>query len=216
MTIVALTGGIAAGKTTVCERLAKRGIAIVDADVLAREVVEPGSPTLATLRREFGEAIISQDGSLDREALGALVFGHPEQLQRLNDIVHPAVKSLSQKRFEEIRIGSPEQVLVYAVPLIAESGRGAEFDTIVLVDAPRDQRITRLVENRGMSLEEATSRVDSQASDSKRRDIADVILDASGDLERTVTAADQLADALTAHWPDRLDSLPAVFPRPSS
>jgi len=216
MTIVALTGGIAAGKSTVTERLAHHGIAVIDADVLAREAVEPGSDTLAALESEFGPEIISRDGTLDRQALGAKVFGHPEQLQRLNDIVHPAVKALSQERFEKFRLEAPEKVVVYAVPLIAESGRVLEFDAIVVVDAPRDQRIARLVANRGMSVEEATSRVDSQATDSERRAIADVILDSSGDLAHTLLAADQLAEALNAHWPDRLASLPPVFPRPSS
>jgi dephospho-CoA kinase len=216
MTIVALTGGIAAGKSTVTERLAHHGIAVIDADLLAREAVEPGSQTLAALEMEFGSEIIRQDGTLDRGALGAKVFGHPDLLRRLNDIVHPAVKALSQDRFNTFRLEAPDQVVVYAVPLIAESGRGLEFDAIVVVDAPRDQRIARLVENRGMSVEEATARVDSQATDSERRAIADVILDSSGDLAHTLHGADQLAEALRAHWPDRLASLPPFFPRPSS
>jgi dephospho-CoA kinase len=211
MTIVALTGGIAAGKSTVSTRLADHGILVIDADQVARDVVEPGSGTLSEIIKEFGQAIELPDGRLNREALGAIVFSDPEARQQLNAIVHPAVKARSKELFRRAELDEPHRVVVYAVPLVAESGRGEEFDLIVVVDAPRAQRISRLMQNRGLSLDEATARVDSQASDEERRAIADVVVDASGSLEETLTAADHLAKALISHWPHQLSQIAPRF-----
>jgi len=216
MTIVALTGGIAAGKSTVSNRLADHGILVIDADQVARNVVEPGSHTLREIVTRFGEGVLLPDGALNREALGAVIFSDPEARQQLNDIVHPAVRARSQELFERAKQDEPNRVVVYAVPLVAESGRGEEFDLIVVVDAPRAQRIARLVDTRGFSNKDATARVDSQASDEERRAIADVIINASGSLDETLAAADQLAHALIAHWPDNLSLVAPRFPSDQS
>lgn len=216
MTIVALTGGIAAGKSTVAERLAHHGVHVIDADQLAREAVLPGSPALAAIRDTFGPDVLHPEGTLNREALGKIVFSHPAARAQLNAIVHPEVKKLSAERFREAANTTPGRVLVYAVPLVAETGRTDEFDLVVVVDAPRAQRIDRLVTHRGLSVADATARVDAQATDSQRLAIADIVLDASGDMDTTVAAADELAVALERHWPDDLASLPTRFPSASS
>jgi dephospho-CoA kinase len=216
MTIVALTGGIAAGKSTVANRLAHHGALIIDADELAREVVVPGSPALAAIAETFGPEVLHPEGTLNREALGALIFADPAARASLNAIVHPEVRKLSAQRFGEANTAYPDRVLVYAVPLVAESGRTDEFDLVIVVDAPREQRISRLVTYRGMSVDDATARVDAQASDDQRRAIADIIVDASGDIADTEGAADELAALLEEHWPNNLASLPTRFPSASS
>jgi dephospho-CoA kinase len=212
MTIVALTGGIAAGKSTVSNRLAEHGIVIIDADQVARDVVEPGTTTLATIFERFGVGVANSDGSLNREALGNMVFSDPQAREALNNIVHPAVRRRSHELFDQAHRDHPDQVVVYAVPLVAEAGRRDEFDLIVVVHAPKRQRISRLVRFRGMTEAEATSRVDAQATDEERLAIADVVLDSSGEPADTLLAADQLAQALIAHWPNNLASVPTRFP----
>ena len=216
MTLVALTGGIAAGKSTVAERLALHGAKVIDADHIAREVVEPGTDALAAIVHAFGPSVLTSDGRLDRSALGAQVFSDSDARAKLNAIVHPAVKIRSQELFREAQRLEPDRVLVYAVPLVAESGRGDEFDLVIVVDAPRETRINRLVAHRGMTVEEATARVDSQASDDARRAIADVIVDASGTVEDTLRAADELSGALLENWPDTLALIPPRIPSPAT
>jgi dephospho-CoA kinase len=212
MTIVALTGGIAAGKSTISDRLADHGVLIIDADQVARDVVAPGTDTLAKIIQRFGPEVVNPDGSLNREALGSVVFSDPAARQALNDLVHPAVRHRSQELFQKAHLDNPDQVVVYAVPLVAEAKRRDEFDLVVLVHAPREQRISRLVEFRGMTESEATARVDAQASDDERLAIADVVVDSSGERANTLLAADQLAAALIAHWPDNVRSIPTRFP----
>lgn len=212
MTIVALTGGIAAGKSTVSNRLAEHGIIVIDADQVARDVVEPGTDTLAKVLERFGPGVTHPDGSLNREALGRIVFSDPQARQALNDIVHPAVRRRSAELFEQANRDHPDTVVVYAVPLVAEARGRDEFDLIVVVHAPREQRISRLVEFRGMSEAEATARVDAQATDEQRLAIADVVVESTGEPADTAVAADQLAKALIAHWPDNLANMPTRFP----
>ena len=216
MTIVALTGGIGAGKSTVTARLAEHGARVIDADEVAREVVAPGTPALQAIVEAFGNKVLGADGNLNRAALGEIVFADPEARNTLNAIVHPAVKNRSQELFAEASANDPAQVIVYAVPLLVESRGADSFDLVVVVDAPASQRISRLVEHRGMTPAEATARVDAQASDDERLAIADVVLDASGSIENTLLTADQLASALATHWPDRLTALPTRFPLTSA
>lgn len=211
MTVVALTGGIAAGKTTVTDVFRAKGIAVVDADVIAREAVAPGTPALTEVVKRFGTDVLHQDGSLNRQALGELVFGDDQARADLNAIVHPEVWRLSREQFAAHETTHPNVPLVYAVPLLAESGRTDEFDAVIVVEAPASQRIARLVESRGMSQEEAQSRVDAQVSDEARREIADVVLDSSVSTEETAKSAAALADALISAWPDELNSLPTRF-----
>lgn len=211
VTVVALTGGIAAGKTTVTDVFTDAGIAVIDADQVARDAVAPGSEALAAIATRFGREVLHADGSLNREALGQIVFNSPADRESLNQIVHPAVWKLSRDAFAAHSEANPGVPLVYAVPLLAESNRIDEFAAVIVVDAPGELRMRRLVENRGMSEDEASSRIGAQATDEERRAIADVVIDSSRSVTDTQTAAKECADALWAAWPDCLDTLPARF-----
>lgn len=211
MTVVALTGGIAAGKTTVTDVFRAKGITVIDADVIAREAVAPGTPALTEVVKRFGTEVLHQDGSLDRQALAEVVFGNDQARADLNAIVHPEVWRLSREQFAAHENQHPSVPLVYAVPLLAESGRTEEFDAIIVIDAPASKRVSRLVEYRHMNTDEAQSRVEAQVSDEARREIADIVLDSSKNAEKTAEAAAALADALIASWPDELNSLPTRF-----
>ncbi|TWX40731.1 dephospho-CoA kinase [Frigoribacterium sp. ACAM 257] len=196
MFVCGLTGGIAAGKSVVSRRLAERGAAHVDADQLAREVVAPGTPGLEAIRRRFGDDVLTRSGELDRPALGALVFSDPAARRDLEAITHPAVRELSRRRMEEAVADDPARVVVYDVPLLVETRGAGEFDVVVVVHAPREVRLTRLVELRGMSPEEAVRRVDAQADDDARLAVADLVVDSSISLEATLVRADEVAEVL--------------------
>ncbi|AMM20864.1 dephospho-CoA kinase [Frondihabitans sp. PAMC 28766] len=196
MFVVGLTGGIAAGKSIVSARLAEKGAAVVDADKLAREVVEPGTPGLAAIAERFGPGVLQADGSLDRPALGAIVFSDAQARRDLEEITHPAVRALSQRRMQEATAQDPARVVVYDVPLLVEARGSAEFDRVVVVHAPAAMRIRRLVTLRGMSEEEALKRVDSQATDDERADAADDIIDSSTSLASTTKQTDALYSTL--------------------
>jgi dephospho-CoA kinase len=192
MRVIGLTGGIAAGKTLVADRLAELGAVRIDADRLAREVVEPGTPALAEIRRRFGDAVITADGALDRPALGAVVFQDPDARRDLEAITHPAVRALSARRMAEAGAADPDAVVVYDIPLLVESGRVDEFDRIVVVHAPREERIRRLVELRGMSADEAERRIASQAADEDRLAVADDVIDSGVSVASTLAQTDRL------------------------
>ncbi|MCU1569840.1 MAG: dephospho-CoA kinase [Naasia sp.] len=198
MTLIALTGGIAAGKSTVAGRLAELGAVVVDADRLAREAVAVGSPGLAALARAFGDRVLTASGELDRAALGAIVFADGDARAQVNAIVHPEVARLSRARFAEALATDPDALVVYDVPLLAESRGAAEFDRIVVVQAPVEERIRRMMTARGMTRAEAEGRVLAQATDEERAAIADEVIDAGGSLEQTMSAADALYDRLKA------------------
>lgn len=194
MYLIGLTGGIASGKSVVGSRLASLGAVHVDADLLAREVVEPGTPALARIAEEFGHGVITGDGALDRQALGAIIFPDPEKRKLLNSITHPAVWARASEKFSEAAAADPDAVVVYDVPLLAEAAadRPMRFDLIVVVHASLATRIRRLVELRGMSREEAMHRLNSQATDTERLAIADVVIDSNGTLEHTLAQVDEL------------------------
>jgi dephospho-CoA kinase len=196
MLLLGLTGGIASGKSAVSARLREHGAVIVDADVLAREVVEPGSPALAEIVAEFGPEMLTDEGRLDRPALGRLVFTDPAARARLNAITHPAVWDAARRRFEEVEAEDPSAVIVYDVPLLAEgrADRPMSFDLVVVVTAPLDTRIERMIRDRGMSRDEALHRIGAQASDAERLAIADVVIDNSGTLAETYAQIDGLWD----------------------
>ena len=194
-----LTGGIASGKSVVAARLAEHGAVVVDADAIAREVVEPGTPALARIAAEFDSGVIAADGSLDRAALGAIVFGDPAKLAILNGITHPAVLELSQRRFAEAGAADPEAIVVYDVPLLSEVRGKAEFDVVVVVSAPEETRIERLVSLRGMSRDEAERRIRSQVSEEDRRALADILIESGGTLDETLTRADEVWAELHQH-----------------
>lgn len=192
MPLIALTGGIASGKSTIARRLAELGAVIVDADQIVRDVQAPGSAVLSRIEEVFGADVIAEDGALDRAALGAKVFADPEQLARLNAIVHPAVRAESQRRFEAAASADPETVVVYDVPLLVEARVDDPWDLIVVAHAPADERRRRLVELRGMAEQAAQERIDAQVSDERRLAIADEIIDTSGSLEETIRQTDSL------------------------
>jgi dephospho-CoA kinase len=192
--IIGLTGGIAAGKSTVSRRWAEHGAVIVDADRLAREAVEPGSPGLAAIEQRFGPAVIAADGSLDRPALGAIVFRDADARAALNAITHPEVWRLAQERFAAAEAADPGAVVVYDVPLLAEAseGRPLRFDAVVVVDAPAAARVERLVAERGMDRAEAERRIGAQASDAERLALADHVVNATGTVADTIRSADAI------------------------
>jgi dephospho-CoA kinase len=191
-----LTGGIASGKSVVAARLAEHGAVVVDADQIAREVVEPGTPALARIAEAFGDAVIAPDGSLDRAALGAIVFADEAKRRVLNGITHPAVMELSHQRFDEAGAADPEAIVVYDVPLLTEARGKAEFDIVVVVSAPEETRIERMVSLRGMSRTEAQNRIRSQAPEAERRALADILIESDGTLSETLAQADALWEQL--------------------
>jgi dephospho-CoA kinase len=190
---IGLTGGIGSGKSTVAGLLAARGAVVVDADRIAREVVEPGTPGLAAVVETFGAGVLAADGSLDRPALAAIVFTDAEARARLDAIVHPLVRD----RSVELIAGAPsDAVLVNDVPLLVETGQAGTYDLVLVVEADLATRLTRLVE-RGLAEEDARARIASQATDEQRRAVADVVLDNSGTRE-------QLAEQVARFWEERV------------
>ena len=190
--VCGLTGGIAAGKSVVSRRLAELGAAVVDADLLAREAVAPGTPGLDRVVERFGSGVLREDGSLDRPALGAIVFADEVARRDLEEITHPAVRELSRQRMEEAVADDPARVVVYDVPLLVEARGSGEFDVVVVVHAPAEERLRRLVELRGTDPGEARRRIAAQADDDTRLAVADHVVDASGDLDDTLRAVDAL------------------------
>jgi dephospho-CoA kinase len=196
--VIGLTGGIAAGKSAVAARLAELGAVIIDADHLAREVVEPGSDALDAIVRRFGADVVTAGGSLDRERLGSIVFSDAAARGDLNAIVHPAVKARYDAVVAEAFARDPNAIVIYDVPLLVEARAASEFSAVIVVDAPADVRLSRLVTLRDMDPEAARARIASQASDDERRAIADEIIDASGTLEHTLEQVDALWARLVA------------------
>lgn len=194
MYLVAVTGGIASGKSVVASRLAEHGAVHIDADDLARRVVEPGTPALAAIAQHFGSDVINADGSLNRAALGAIIFEDPDAREALNAITHPAVKQLARRLMRNASDADPHAVIVYDVPLLVEAriNKTYDFDLIVVVHASAATRIERMVSLRGLSREEAQHRLNSQADDSERLAIADVVIDSDGTLDFTLEQTDQL------------------------
>lgn len=190
---IGLTGGIGSGKSTVAVLLAARGAVVVDADRIAREVVEPGTPGLAAVVAAFGDDVVTADGALDRPALAAVVFADPEARARLDGIVHPLVR----ERAVELMADLPQDaVVVQDVPLLVETGQAGAFDLVLVVQADLETRVERLIE-RGMTEEDARARIAAQATDEQRRAVADVVLDNSGTPE-------ELAEQVDRFWTERV------------
>ncbi|MBH0129034.1 dephospho-CoA kinase [Salinibacterium sp. NK8237] len=193
MHLIALTGGIASGKSTVAKRWAEHGAVVVDADALAREVVEPDSPALAAIVDRFGADVLHDDGSLNRQALGSIVFGDSDARQALNSITHPAISRLAKQRFAAAFDRDPEALIVYDIPLLVESGQPVDkFSAVVTVEADPETRIQRLIEHRNMPRGEAEGRVASQASSADRRAVADFVVDSGAELADTERHADNV------------------------
>jgi dephospho-CoA kinase len=190
---IGLTGGIGSGKSTVAALLAQRGARVVDADRIAREVVEPGTPGLAAVVAEFGDGVLAADGALDRPALAALVFGDPAARARLDGVVHPLVRA----RAAELVAEAPaDAVVVHDVPLLVETGQAGSYDLVLVVETDLETRVARLVD-RGLSAEDARARIAVQATDEQRRAVADVVLRNDGDREA-------LAGQVDRFWHERV------------
>ncbi|MFC4532915.1 dephospho-CoA kinase [Sphaerisporangium dianthi] len=173
MVKVGLTGGIGSGKSEVARRLAERGAVVIDADKIAREVVEPGTSGLSLIEAAFGSGVLREDGSLDREKLGRIVFADADKLARLNAIVHPRVG----ERVAEVQRATPaDAVLVYDVPLLAENNLASMYDVVIVVDASDETRLARLTGSRGMAEQDALARIKAQAAREDRLKIADIVI----------------------------------------
>lgn len=191
---VGLTGGIASGKSTVSRRLAELGATVIDYDRLAREVVEPGAPALAAIADRFGPDVIGPDGRLDRPALGALVFADGAALRALEAITHPAIRDLAARLETE---AGPDAVVVHDNPLLVEMGGAAACDHVIVIDAPVDLQVERMVRDRGMSESDARARIAAQASREDRLAAADIVIENTGTVEDLVADVDAVWAELT-------------------
>lgn len=189
---IALTGGIASGKSAVATRLVKNGAVLVDSDAIVRQLQEPAQPGLVAIAREFGPQMLAADGSLDRQALGELVFGDDQARARLNAVIHPLVRARSKELVAHaVQTHGQDVVIVHDIPLLVETGQAGDFDAVLVVEAPRQERIRRMVENRGMSAPDAAARIDAQATDEQRRNVADHVFLNDRSLEELEAAVDE-------------------------
>lgn len=189
MYLIGLTGGIAAGKSTVAKHWVSLGATEIDADILAREVVAPGTKGANEVKATFGEYLFDSAGNLDRQALGELVFANPEKLKELEGIVHPLVRDAAADILSSLPTDS---MVIYTVPLLVEAKVALPFDVIVSVEAPEEIRLQRLVSSRGMSEEQALARIKAQATPIERAARADYILNSNQPLHSLLADADKL------------------------
>lgn len=198
MIIVGLTGSIASGKSTVSEMFVKLGMHLIDYDVLAREVVEPGQKAWEGIVTQFGEEVLNNDSTLNRERLGQIVFDNPEKLQMLNQITHPAVFEEADRRVKEIASTHANALIIKDVPLLIETRIHNSVDKVIVVSARRETRLKRLME-RGFTQEESLKRIDSQMPISEKEKYADFIIYNDGSLVRTREQVEQIHRQLTSN-----------------
>ncbi len=189
---VGLTGGIASGKTAVSDALAERGAVVIDADVLARQVVDHGTPGLAAVVERFGPHVLTADGRLNREALAEIVFADPGARRDLEAIVHPAVRARAAAIEAD---ADPAAVVVHVIPLLVETGQQDDFDVLVVVDVEPERQLERLRRRNGLDAEAAQARIAAQATRPARLAVADVVLDNDAGI-------DDLADQVDRLWRD--------------
>ena len=195
---VGLTGGVAAGKSVVSAILRELGTIVIDADVLAREVVEPGTPGLAAVVDAFGPSVLAADGSLDRARVGAIVFGDPGRRAALEAIVHPLVRA----RAQQTELAAPPGVLVvHDIPLLVETGQASDYDAVLVVDVPEQTQVERATRDRGWSEEEARARISAQASRQDRLAAATHVIDNAGTLEDLRRRVTEVFEQLTGPSP---------------
>ncbi len=185
--LIALTGGIGSGKSTVARRWVELGATEIDADVLAREVVSPGSTGLALVAKQFGSEVLAADGTLDRAALAKIAFSSEENRKLLENILHPLIQQLALEKVEGL-----SGVIVYTIPLVVESNSKLKFDKVVTISCDEAVRVKRLVESRGMSEGEAISRISAQASDAQREAVSDIVIDSNCTMAELVGRADSV------------------------
>jgi len=196
MLLVGLTGGIGSGKSTVAELLERRGAVVFDADVLAREAVAPGTPGHDAVVERFGANALAPGGELDREALAAIVFADPAARRDLEAIVHPEVRRLFAEGCERYR--GTDSVVVFGAPLLIETGMYTAFDLLIVVAAPVETQIARLLRDRGMSEQQARARIDAQAPLAQKIAYAHFVVDNDGSLEDLERRVDEVWDVLRA------------------
>lgn len=191
---IALTGGIASGKSFVADELRRHGAVIIDSDVIAREVVRHGTPGLAAVVERFGPGILTDKGALDRPKLGTLIFADDGARADLNAIVHPLVRARAKELEER---AAEDEVVVHVIPLLVETGLVDDFDHVMVVDVPESTQLARLQERDGLSLAEAQARLDAQATRAERRAVATWVIDNSGSREET---RDHIAEWVGQHY----------------
>ncbi|MFT4287079.1 dephospho-CoA kinase [Nocardioides sp.] len=191
---VGLTGGIASGKSTVSAMLAELGAVVIDADRLAREVVEPGTPGLAAVVEAFGPEVLTEDGAMDRARVGAIVFADEERRRALEAIVHPLVRARS-RQLEEA--AGPEAIVVHDIPLLVETDQADTFDAVIVVDAPHETALGRMVSDRGWTPEQARARIAAQASREDRRAVATYLVENTGTIEDLRRRVAEVFDRIT-------------------
>ncbi|KOP67036.1 dephospho-CoA kinase [Bacillus sp. FJAT-18019] len=190
---IGLTGGIATGKSTVSSMLAMKGALLVDADVIAREVMLPGHPVLDKVTEHFGQAILLEDGTLNRKKLGELIFHNPEQREVLNGITHPAIRQEIRARTEAFELQYPDRLVVVDIPLLLEAREQYPYlNKIVVVYVPREFQLKRLIERDNLAREAAEARLSSQMDIERKKALADILIDNSGTLAQTQQQVDKL------------------------
>ncbi|MGG3282139.1 dephospho-CoA kinase [Paenibacillus solani] len=190
---IGLTGGIATGKSTVSSMLAMKGALLVDADVIAREVMLPGHPVLGKVTEHFGQSILLEDGTLDRKKLGELIFNNPQQREVLNGITHPAIREEIRERTEAFELQHPDRLVVVDIPLLLEAREQYPYlDEIVVVYVPRELQLKRLIERDDLAREAAEARLNSQMDIEQKKALADILIDNSGTLAETQQQVDKL------------------------
>lgn len=188
---IGLTGGIATGKSTVSQMLERRGAALVDADRIAREVVEPGQAPLRQIAERFGQAVLNEDGTLNRRKLGQIVFSDEAERKALEAITHPAIRALMRERMERLEAERPDRLVVVDVPLLFESKLQSLFEQVLVVYVPRSVQLTRLMERDGLAEEEARKRLDAQMDIEDKKRLADYVIDNSSGLAETEEQIDR-------------------------
>jgi dephospho-CoA kinase len=189
---IGLTGGIASGKSTVSDMLVKRGALLIDADRVAREVVEPGSPVLQKVVERFGSDVLLPDGALNRKKLGEIVFGNPQALQDLQNIMHPSIRDLMSERLKQYELLHPDKLVVVDVPLLYESGLESMYDAVVVVYVPRTIQLERLIVRDGLTPAEAEQRLNAQMDIEYKKARANIVIDNQGDSSQTEGQVDRL------------------------
>ncbi|WP_027093969.1 dephospho-CoA kinase [Cohnella thermotolerans] len=188
---IGLTGGIATGKSTVSRLLTERGAALVDLDRIAREVVEPGQAPLRQIVQRFGQAVLNEDGTLNRSKLGAIVFSNEAERKALEAITHPAIRASMRDQMEALQRERPDRLVVVDVPLLYESGLQPFFERVMVVYAPRAVQLERLMKRNALSEEEAMQRINAQMDIEEKRRLADIVIDNGSSLEHTVEQVDR-------------------------
>ncbi|GAB4181681.1 MAG: dephospho-CoA kinase [Geothermobacteraceae bacterium] len=194
--VLGITGNIASGKSRVAARFGELGAVVVSADQLAREAVEPGTPALAAIVRRFGEAVLQDDGSLDRQKLGGLVFADAEARRKLEMITHPAIARLAEERLRQLR--GTKKLVVYEAPLLFEAGAEGRVDRVLVVTADEEVRLARLMARDGLDRRAALQRIRAQLPQEQKAARADYVIDNSGDWQECCRQVDALWTELTA------------------